>query len=189
MEHGNPIWIYVVMLIVAGITALYTARCVWMVFYGAKKLEGQIHPVGKNMKIALAPLAVGAITTWLLIGPFSKMMSTTLPIHNINEINLGILFNNLFLAPATWIALAIIALGIMTWFGREALSGIQQVFQPIARMAAASFGFEKINKQIVDATQGMGESLRATQTGKLNWNVFYILIALVVVLGVLIIGA
>jgi NADH-quinone oxidoreductase subunit L len=189
LESGNPIWIYVVMLIVAGITALYTARCVWMVFYGEKKLEAHIHPLGKNMKIALAPLAFGTITTWLLIGPFSRMMSTSLPIHSINEINLGNLFKHVFLAPATWIALAIIALGILTWFSRAALSGIQQALQPFARIAEASFGFEKINKFIVDATQGMGESLRVTQTGKLNWNVFYILIALVVVFGVLIIGA
>ena len=93
------------------------------------------------------------------------------------------------MAPATWIALAIIALGIMTWVGRAALGGIQQALKPIARMADASFGFEKINKLIVDATQKVGESLRVTQTGKLNWNVFYILIALVVVFGVLIIGA
>jgi hypothetical protein len=41
----------------------------------------------------------------------------------------------------------------------------------------------------MDATQGLGESLRATQTGKLNWNILYILIALVVVFGILIIGA
>jgi len=189
LEHGNPIWIYVVMLIVAGITALYTVRCVYLVFYGEKKLEEHIHPIGKNMKIALAPLGFGAITTWLLIGPFSKMMSTSLPMHSINELNLGHLFNHVLLAPATWIALAIIALGIMTWVGRAALGGIQQALKPIARMADVSFGFEKINKLIVDATQKVGESLRVTQTGKLNWNVFYILIALVVVFGVLIIGA
>ncbi len=189
LERGNPIWIYVVMLIVAGLTALYTARCVWMVFYGEKKLELPVHPLGRNMKIALAPLAFGAITTWLLIGPFSKMMSTSLPIHSINEINLSQLFKHVLLAPATWIALAIIALGIMTWVGRAALSGIQQALQPVARAAQASFGFEKINKLIVDATQGLGESLRATQTGKLNWNVLYILVALVVVFGILIIGA
>ena len=92
-------------------------------------------------------------------------------------------------APATWIALAIIALGVMTWFSRAALTGIQKVLKPIAGIAEASFGFERINKFIVYATQGVGESLRNTQTGKLNWNVFYILIALVVVIAVLTIGA
>lgn len=189
LEHGNPIWIYVVMLIVAGLTAFYTTRCVWMVFYGAKKLEYPIHPVGKNMKIALIPLAIGAFSTWILIGPFSKMMSSSLPVHLIQEIDLHELFNHVVFAPATWIALAIIALGIMTWFGRRALTGVQKVLKPIAEIAEASFGFEKINKYIVDATQGLGEGLRITQTGKLNWNIFYILVALVVVFAVLIVGA
>lgn len=189
LEQGNPIWIYVVMLIVAGLTALYATRCVWMVFYGEKKLEPHIHPIGRNMKIALIPLAIGALTSWLLIGPFSKMMRVSLPIHSIQEIDLIHLFNHVVFAPATWIALAIIGLGIMTWYGRAALTGIQQVLKPIAEIAEASFGFEKINKLIVDATQGMGEGFRITQTGKLNWNVFYILVALVVVFAVLIVGA
>ncbi|MBW6472483.1 MAG: NADH-quinone oxidoreductase subunit L [Anaerolineaceae bacterium] len=189
LEHGNPIWIYVVMLIVAGLTALYTIRCVWMVFYGEKKQGQHIHPIGRNMKIALTPLAIGALTTWILIGPFSKMMSLSLPVHFIQEIDLGQLFNHVVFAPATWIALAVIALGIMTWFGKPALSGIQEILKPIAGIAQESFGFERINKFIVDATQGMGENLRTTQTGKLNWNVFYILVALVVVFAVLMIGA
>jgi hypothetical protein len=77
----------------------------------------------------------------------------------------------------------------MTWFGRGTLTGIRQALKPIAGMAEASFGFEKINKFIVGATQGLGESLRITQTGKLNWNVFYILVTLVVVFAVLMIGA
>jgi NADH-quinone oxidoreductase subunit L len=177
------------MLIVAGLTALYTTRCVWMVFYGEKKLENPVHPVGRNMKIALIPLAIGALITWILIGPFSKMMSSSLPVHSIQEMDLGNLFNHVIFAPATWIALAIIALGIMTWFGRAALAGIYKVLKPIAGLAESSFGFEKINKYLVDATQGIGESLRVTQTGILNWNIFYILIALVFVFAVLMIGA
>ena len=30
--HG-PLWAYIVMLVTAGLTALYTLRCVWMVFF------------------------------------------------------------------------------------------------------------------------------------------------------------
>ncbi|MBE0686232.1 MAG: hypothetical protein IH585_09545, partial [Anaerolineaceae bacterium] len=189
LEHGNPIWIYVIMLIVAGLTALYTARCVWMVFYGEKKLEKHIHPIGRNMKIALIPLAIGALTSWLLIGPFSKMMSSTLPVHAIQEVDLSHLFSQVLFAPATWIALAIIALGIMIWYGRAALNGIQEALKPIAEFAEASFGFEKMNKLIVNTTQDLGERLRTTQTGKLNWNVLFILVALVVVFVVLMVGA
>ena len=189
LEHGNPIWIYVVMLIVAGLTALYTTRCVWLVFFGEKKLENHIHSIGKNMKIALAPLAFGAITTWLLLPQFSSLMSNSLPLHSIETQDLSSLFNHVVLAPATWITLAIIALGIMTWFGRGALSGIQGVFKPIVKASEASFGFEDVNKFIMNKTNVLGEKLRDTQTGKLNWNIFYILVALVIVFAVLIVGA
>jgi len=189
LEHGNPIWIYVIMLLVAGITALYTVRCVWMVFYGEKKFADHVHPIGRNMKIAMTPLAIGALSTWLLISQFSSLMSKTLPKHAIEPIDLPTLFNHIVLTPATWIALAIIALGIMTWFGRESLSGFQKAFKPIVVVSESGFGFEVINKCIVETTKGIGEKLRATQTGKLNWNVFYILIALVVVFAVLIVGA
>ena len=32
--NGGPVWAYAVMVIGAGLTALYTFRCVWLVFYG-----------------------------------------------------------------------------------------------------------------------------------------------------------
>jgi NADH-quinone oxidoreductase subunit L len=189
LEHGNPIWIYVIMLIVAGLTALYTTRCVWMVFYGEKDGDLHVHPLGRNMKIALTPLAFGALTTWLLIGPFSKMMSSSLPVHNIHELTLVEMFQHVILNPATWIAVAIVILGIMTWFGRESLTGIQSILKPLANAAQASFGFESINKFIVSSSNYLGEKLRTTQTGKLSWNILYILISLVVVFAVLLIGA
>ncbi len=189
LEHGNPIWIYVVMLIVAGLTALYTSRTVWMVFYGEKNDDLHVHPLGRNMKIALVPLAFGALTTWLLIGPFSKMMSSTLPVHTIHDLTLVEMFQNVILNPATWIAVAIIILGIMTWFGRESLMGIQPLFKPLMNAAQASFGFESINKFIVTSSNYLGEKLRTTQTGKLSWNILYMLIGLVVVFAALLIGA
>jgi NADH-quinone oxidoreductase subunit L len=188
LEHGNPIWIYVIMLVVAGLTALYTVRCVWMVFYGERKSMLHIHPVGKNMKIALTPLAFGAFTTWLLIAPFSKMMSTTLPVHDIDKLSLSQMFEHVILAPPTWIAVAIVFLGIMTWFGRDSLFSVQKLLKPIAMMSISSFGFEEINKFIVRTTNGFGEKFGNSQTGKLNWNIFFILVGLVVVFAVLIIG-
>lgn len=189
LEAGNPIWIYIIMLLVAGLTALYTTRCVWMVFYGESNEELSIHPLGRNMKIALAPLAFGALTTWLLIGPFSKMMSQSLPVHGLHELTLVQMVEHVVSAPATWIAVAIILLGMMTWFGRESLESVQTIFKPLANIAEASFGFEGINKFIVSSSNSIGEKLRTTQTGKLNWNIFYLLVALVVVFAVLLIGA
>lgn len=189
LEAGNPIWIYIILLIVAGLTALYTTRCVWMVFYGETKENLHVHPVGRNMKTALAPLAFGALTTWLLIAPFSKMMSTSLPMHDLHEMTLIQMIEHVVLTPATWIAVAVILLGSMTWFGRESLASFQTIFKPLANMAEASFGFEAINKFIVSTSNTFGEKLRITQTGKLSWNIFYLIIGLLVVFAVLLIGA
>jgi hypothetical protein len=41
---------------------------------------------------------------------------------------------------------------------------------------------------VVGLTQNGAEDLRETQTGLLNWNVFGILAALVIVLGILALG-
>lgn len=189
LSHGNPLWIYIIMLFVAGLTALYTTRCVWMVFYGDREKELHIHPVGKNMKFSLSFLGAGVATTWLLIAPFSEMMRKSLPIHAIETLSLQLMVREVVFAPATWIALAVIGLGIMTWFGRDSLGRIQKAYQPIAFVAEKSFGFERINKFIIETTNSAGESLRDLQTGKINWNVFYILITLIIVFAVLGTGA
>ena len=63
-----PVWTYIVMLIGAGITALYTFRCVWMVFYGEPHSDQHVHDAGPAMKVALIPLAVATLPSWLLAG-------------------------------------------------------------------------------------------------------------------------
>ncbi|NLE49828.1 MAG: NADH-quinone oxidoreductase subunit L, partial [Chloroflexi bacterium] len=40
--HHGPVWAYAGMVIAAGITALYTFRMVWMVFYGEPRREGHV---------------------------------------------------------------------------------------------------------------------------------------------------
>ena len=58
LEKGlqqGPFWLYVIMVIVAGLTALYTARCFWLVFRGE---SGHAHKTDLAMKIALVLLAI-----------------------------------------------------------------------------------------------------------------------------------
>ena len=62
-------------------------------------------------------------------------------------------------------------------------------YKVLAKSPRNSFGFEAINHGIVTAVQDTGEALRVTQTGLLNWNVFGILLALVIVLAILVWGA
>ena len=73
LEKGlqqGPFWLYVIMVIVAGLTALYTVRCVWLVFCGEPRSEYHAHKTDLAMKIALAPLAIAALVSWLVVGPF-----------------------------------------------------------------------------------------------------------------------
>ena len=134
------------------------------------------------MKVALGLLAFGTFTTWLLAGPFSELLRQTLPYHALPGITTVEMIQEVVAAPATYVALAAVALGAACWWQRRRLAGITRQLQGFARMATDSFGFEAINRGIVRVTQGTAEALRVTQTGLLNWNVAGIAIGLIVVL-------
>lgn len=187
LAHG-PVWAYVIMLIGAGITALYTFRMVWMVFYGEPHGDESVHvhDAGTAMKVALVPLALGALTAWLLVGPFSKLLSAeTLPYHEMEAHSTWKILEEVISLP-TLIALAVIAVGVLCWVLRDKLSGLANALKVVAWAAKNSFGFEAINNGIVKGTQASAEGLRTTQTGVLSWNIFMIIAGFVVVLALLI---
>jgi NADH-quinone oxidoreductase subunit L len=188
-QHGNPFWIYLVMLFVAGLTALYSFRMVSMVFYGEEDSNSQVHKVGNAMKIALIPLALGSLSTWLLVGNFGSMLSQSLPAHEIHVLALGELIKEVISQPLTWVALAVVGLGFTTWLARKPLEGLADRLKFISTAAKNSFGFEYINEKIVSGIQGGAESLRIFQTGQLNWNIFGILSGLIVIIIVVMVGA
>jgi NADH-quinone oxidoreductase subunit L len=183
LEHG-PLWAWLGMLLVAGITACYTLRCVWLVFYGEARSPLHAHEAGPAMKVALAPLALGALTSWLLAGPFFKMLAESLPAHGLEFESTGALAMNLLKAPVTWLALGVVGLGGLAWVWRDRLTWVTQVLSPVAKVAEASFGFEAINRGLVAGVNRLAEWLRGSQTGSLNWNVFGILAGLVLVLAI-----
>ncbi|NMB54632.1 MAG: NADH-quinone oxidoreductase subunit L [Leptolinea sp.] len=186
---GSPMWAFIVMLIVAGITAFYTFRCVYMVFYGEPRKENHVHDAGTFMKTALIPLAALSLVTWLAAGPFSSLLHDTLPHHEIEPVTTMFVVEEVLKAPATWIAMLVIALGLATWWQRDKVAGLGKSLKELGDVAANSFGFESINHGIVNGVQSGAESLRGTQTGVLNWNIAYILIGLIVVLVILVMGA
>jgi len=188
-QTGNPFWIYLIMLFVAGLTALYTFRTVWMVFYGQENSELQVHPIGNAMKIALIPLAVGSLTTWLMVGKFGTILSRSLPAHEFHVLVLGEMVREVLSQPTTWIALAVVALGFSAWLIRKPLSGLVSRLQFVSHAAQNSFGFEYLNEKIVSGIQRSAETLRNFQTGQLNWNIFGILTGLIVIIIVVMIGA
>ena len=184
---GGPTWAYVGMLIGAGITALYTFRMVWLVFFGAERSHLHAHDAQTAMKVSLGVLSLGTLTTWLLAGPFSELLHGTLPFHEIHALSTGDILQEVMSLP-TLIALAVIAIGLGLWWTHDRWAALVNRAQGLAQMARDSSGFEAINRGVVRVTTQSAETLRLTQTGVLNWNVAGIVGGLIVVLIVLAAG-
>jgi NADH-quinone oxidoreductase subunit L len=186
---GGPTWIYAIMVLVAGLTALYTLRCVWLVFFGEPRSDYHAHKLELPMKVALLPLAIAAVVSWLAVGPFSSLLGEeTLPFHAIHELGIAELFHEVVSIP-TLIALVVIAIGISLWLLRSRLVGLVDGLKSIRWAAENSFGFEAINQAVVNVTHSLAENLRKTQTGYLNWNVLGILAAVIILFAILALGA
>jgi NADH-quinone oxidoreductase subunit L len=199
LQQG-PLWAYIIMLATAGLTALYTLRALWMVFFapaapaghgaGAHAAHGDAGPA---MKVALIPLAIGSLLTWLLAGPFHDLLVRTLPFHFPGQPEGAAggtwdMARETILSPSTWIALAVVALGILVWLGRGFFIRGGGRLRPVRGVIEGGFGFEAVNSGVVKAVQGAGEGLRVTQSGLLNWNVAAIVMAVLALLLALVLG-
>ena len=200
---GGPAWAWGAMVVGAGLTALYTFRFVTMVFYGEPKAHPHVHDAQPAMQVALYPLALGTLTSWLIVGPFAGLLGNAAAstAHGTEAaagaaVEAGAhavgstaeVLTTIVTSPETAIVLVVIALGLIGWWQRARLAGVARAFGPLAWASDHNFGFEAINRGVVGATQGTAESLRDTQNGILNWNVAAILIGLVAVLAILALG-
>lgn len=185
--EGSPFWAFALMLVSAGVTAFYTFRIVWLVFFGKERDQLHVHGAGPAMKISLGLLAAGSFMTWLFIGGLSRLLSTTLPFHEIEQESTLELVAAITSARTTWFALLVIAFGFgLFWWRGRASALTPNWLQPFVD---TSFGFEPINQAVVRSISKVAERLRATQTGELNWNILGIISGLLVVLLVLWLGA
>lgn len=181
--QGGPLWAYLGVLLGAGITAFYTFRMVNMVFFGQSAAErAHVHKAGTAMKVALIPLAIGTLTTWILVGPFSQWLQATMPGQHFHTATTMEFILEILTAPATYLALVVVALGLAIYWWRDKLSALGKPFSGFGRFAANGFGFESINKGLVNITQSAASALQLTQTGQLNWNVLGIVTGLAAVL-------
>lgn len=178
----GPMWGYVLMVLVAGLTAFYTIRMVWMVFFGKPQSERHIHDAGQAMKVSLGLLGLGTLTTWLLVGPFSQMLGGSLPFHNLHPESTLAYLEEVITAPATLIALAVIALGLAAWQWRHLLTWVSRSLSGLGKLAVNGFGFEDLNRGIVKGTLKTADIIRPLQTGLLNWNVAGIIGGLLIVM-------
>jgi NADH-quinone oxidoreductase subunit L len=181
----GPAWAYAGMLLGAGLTALYALRMVWMVFYAPANGRQPDHDGHRFMRFSLAILAIGALTTWLLSGPFGELLAETLPFAEIHVLSAAEMTAELFAAPSTWLALAIVALGLGAWVARGRLLALARPLRPLADLAADELGFEAINQAIAGAIRAAAAALSRLQTGQLNWNVASIVGALLALLVLL----
>jgi NADH-quinone oxidoreductase subunit L len=187
LEH-SPSWAYAIMLFGAGLTAFYTFRMVWLVFFGRERDQLHVHAAGSAMKVSLGILAAGSFITWLFFGGLSGLLAATLPFHALEHESTLKLVSAILSAPSTWFTLLVVALGLgLSWIRARGyrLFGIGW----LKPFVDTSFGFEWLNHFVVQGISRFAERLRGTQTGELNWNIFGILSALLVVLVVLWMGA
>ncbi|MBE2201783.1 MAG: NADH-quinone oxidoreductase subunit L [Anaerolinea sp.] len=187
--HHGPLWAYVGVLLGAGLTALYTLRMVAMVFYGETAVTKRVHDAPLLMRIPLGLLALGSLTTWLLAGPFARLLAATLPYHGLKEMMTVEMAVEIITAPATGLALLVIALGLAVWPLRHRLHRWRQPLRPLVDLTVNGLGFEDINRQIIQGTKGAAAVFSRVQTGQLNWNVAAIVGALALVLVILMWGA
>jgi NADH-quinone oxidoreductase subunit L len=186
---GGPTWALVAMLIGAGLTACYTFRMVWMVFFGEARSHLHGHDATPAMRVSLGLLAIGTLTSWLAAGPFFHLLESTMPHHKLHALSLGELTHEILTAPFTWLAIGVVGLGLLAWAGRNRLTFLTDGFGWLGVAASKSFGFERINQQVVAVTQATANALRVTQPGHLSWNLVGIIGGLVAVLILLTWGA
>ena len=176
---------YGLMLLGAGLTALYSFRLVWLVFYGEPRGEQPEHDAPPAMRWALGPLAVGALGSWLLVGQTSDLLASTLPLHHLEALPLAAMVLGVVTEPGTALALLAVALGLAAWWWRAKLAKLVEMLRPLGEAAVADFGFEWLNHRIVQVAGRSASALRGTQGGVLSWNVLGIVGGLAAVLLVL----
>jgi NADH-quinone oxidoreductase subunit L len=182
--HDGPFGWYLVMLLGAGITAAYTLRMVYLVFNAPAGALKARHDAPLAMRIALGALATATLSTWLLAGAFEKLLAETLPYHGLHAASLAELLSEILLAPATWLTVGVVLLsGLAWWTLRD--SRLSRRLAPAAAFARQGLGFEYLNQLVVRSTRALAAGLQRSQTGQLNWNIFGLLAALLVVLLIL----
>jgi NADH-quinone oxidoreductase subunit L len=182
---GGPAWAYAGMLLVAGLTGLYTLRMVMLVFYGPPRAELKVHDAPAAMRITLFVLAALTLTTWLLAGPLDHILAESLPYYDLQPESTAAIVAEILTSASTWITVAFVLLVASIWFWRERLGSLARRLAPLVDFINGGFGFEKVNNQIVRLTTRAASSLQVTQTGLLSWNVVAIVAGLILLLAII----
>jgi NADH-quinone oxidoreductase subunit L len=177
-------WAYPGLLLGAGLTAVYTSRMTWLVFWGEPRKAHHLHPLSPAMAIPLILLAMGTLASWLLAGPLSQSLHATLPFHASHAHTTWEIMAEV-LVWKTAVPLSVVLLGIAAWWQRERLRGLVARLGWLEKAAVRSFGFEHLNHSLTAGAQHAAALLQKTQTGQLNWNVVGVIFGLLLVLLIL----
>ena len=193
-EH-YPLSVYLLLVLVAGITAFYAARMFWMVFIATPHTESaheKIH-VSPFMTIPLGILAIGVTFAWLLIEPFANWMKATLPYHELFLMSdwpaEQLISTHTALSTSTLLVLLVTAVGLI--FGKRSadksavVGGTSLMARRIDRIGMV---FDQSARAVVDATRTSAALLQKTQTGQLNWNVVGIVLGMIALLLIVLQG-
>jgi NADH-quinone oxidoreductase subunit L len=184
LAHG-PLWAYLLMLALTGLTALYTARSVCLVFYGRARGVTPVHDGLPTMRVVLGLLAFATLTSWVLAGPLGQLLADSLPFHTLSALPTSKIVAEILSAPATWITMVVVALGLLCWVLRARLSGVGTLLEPFNWLVETMFGLERLNQAVVSLTLKTAAALRRTQTGQLNWNIVGIFAGIAMILAIL----
>lgn len=193
LKHG-PLWVYGFMLFGVGVTAFYTIRMTWLVFFGTERAHLHVHETGLFMRIVTGLIALATLTTWLVAGPFSALLSRSLPFHRLEVISTLTMIAEVLTAPATWFALVVILGGMGIWIVTQRRSMEKQsvdlhdalsIEGSFSTLFETSFGFGWLNQQVTNCVGRIAMFLQKSQTGQLNWNILGIAGALLIVLALL----
>ncbi len=202
-------------LIVASLAALltvfYALRTTACVFWGKPRFQKHPHPTPRVMGLPLALLALGSVLSWILVGPITR--SWTASGLEGRMIDAWELIKETFSSGAFLITLLALGVGLLLFLYRKPIGSFLRLKAAgFLRAVALGLGFdilygwlsriiyslgglaerfweekvmEGINRGVGKASLTLSVLSRKMQTGDIHWNLLYVIIALIVIVGVL----
>ncbi|MCL6450757.1 MAG: NADH-quinone oxidoreductase subunit L [Acetobacteraceae bacterium] len=207
--HQGQYWPLAVAVLTAVLTAAYSLRAYYLVFCGRKGPE--VHEAPAVMTGPLVVLAVGAVLSWLLVGPQSRLLEMVgYAPHAISALEL---IRETGTSPVLALSLGALALGlgIYAW-ARDPGARVTGASPALALVLGRAYGFDGLYLWVVRGVVRAGRALlrglegavldaanyavsaltvaggragRRVQTGDLNRNLVGVALGLVLMLACL----
>lgn len=200
----------IVAVLAALLTAYYSLRTTSMVFWGKRRTTTHVEEAPWVMTGPLFILALGSIVSWFLVGPLTSSWSRTVfEVHHLDWLGL---LKETFSSTAFLITLGVLLGGFLIFYLRGKWGNIRERVPGLFKAISVGLGFDIfygwISKQIylassllstffeervmegINRITGRGSvalsfESRKMQTGDLHWNLLYIFLTLIIILGLI----